>query len=479
VDLRTDYLPGLEFAEVQLEVEGADTVLVVPVAAGVDFLRGERLTTLDTAGQGTVLVRGALVTAAGAVLAERTVSARLSGRSTLTLLFSRSCELVECPLDGAPGATECQGGVCVPPDCSPETPDACGPAECAADGDCPPPVAACAAALCVEGTCFEGPVEGRCANGEVCHPTVGCLEVGPTDAGMPDAGQPDAGPPPQCATDDDCDDGLFCNGVERCFEGTCAPGGGAPDCDDGVDCTRDDCDDGAGVCVNEPDDGLCTASTGGTCSATGCQYPSCTAATCTAGPCQTAVCEGDVCVRTNLCDGDQTCCGGSCVAPGCDDGNPCTDDSCGATGCVNAPNTNLCSDGNPCTSRDECSGGTCQGGRPTLCTDGNLCTTDSCDPSTGCRFTPVAEGTSCGDDVCGTFSPCRGSCSNGTQTRFCRPQTCDAAGLCVEGDPVADSQGCAIPDGDACTTCGGTFCGGGPTQRCIGTCFGGCCTDGL
>jgi hypothetical protein len=54
--------------------------------------------------------------------------------------------------------------------------------------------------------------------------------------------------PPACRDDRDCDDGLFCNGTERCFAGACVAG--APvDCSDGLSCTDDSCDDFAG-CLN-------------------------------------------------------------------------------------------------------------------------------------------------------------------------------------------------------------------------------------
>jgi hypothetical protein len=54
--------------------------------------------------------------------------------------------------------------------------------------------------------------------------------------------EPDA-PTPACTVDEDCDDGLVCNGSEICG-GRCVPGT-PPDCDDGVaaSCSGDDCDD--------------------------------------------------------------------------------------------------------------------------------------------------------------------------------------------------------------------------------------------
>jgi hypothetical protein len=102
-----------------------------------------------------------------------------------------------------------------------------------------------------------------------------CGDDASPDAGA-DLGPPDTGPP-VCTRDDDCDDGVFCTGVERCMPGAdgadargCLPSPGDPctsgrrcfedrdmcltDCeadpdadDDGVDameCGGDDCDDG-------------------------------------------------------------------------------------------------------------------------------------------------------------------------------------------------------------------------------------------
>ena len=67
-----------------------------------------------------------------------------------------------------------------------------------------------------------------------------------TDAGNPpigmdaqvgmDAGSSDAGPPADCDTDEECDDGLLCNGVETCEFGQCLAGTPV-ECGDGIGCT--------------------------------------------------------------------------------------------------------------------------------------------------------------------------------------------------------------------------------------------------
>ena len=57
--------------------------------------------------------------------------------------------------------------------------------------------------------------------------------------------------PPECQTDDDCNDGVYCDGVEACREGRCI--GGAPIvCTDGDECTDDSCDEPTRVCLHRP-----------------------------------------------------------------------------------------------------------------------------------------------------------------------------------------------------------------------------------
>jgi len=56
-----------------------------------------------------------------------------------------------------------------------------------------------------------------------------------------------------CASDAECDDGLFCTGEESCVAGLCEDGA-PPRCDDGIDCTVDVCDESAASCVSRPSD---------------------------------------------------------------------------------------------------------------------------------------------------------------------------------------------------------------------------------
>jgi len=136
----------------------------------------------------------------------------------------------------------------------------------------------------------------------------------------------------QCATDDYCDDTLFCNGRETCVDGSCQAGaapcgigetcdedtGSCPPtecttdagCDDVNACTTDNCV--AGTCANVTvvcDPGLACNSSTGLCEAT-------------------CVANAD-CDDTLFCNGAETCVGGFCqVSAGpCSVGEACDEDA--------------------------------------------------------------------------------------------------------------------------------------------------------
>jgi hypothetical protein len=54
-----------------------------------------------------------------------------------------------------------------------------------------------------------------------------------------------------------CDDGLFCNGVEGCNAATGCTAGTPPQCGDAFACTADSCSETLKRCVNEPNDAVC------------------------------------------------------------------------------------------------------------------------------------------------------------------------------------------------------------------------------
>jgi hypothetical protein len=286
-------------------------------------------------------------------------------------------------------------------------------------------------------------------------------------------------PPVGCARDEECDDRVFCNGVERCVEGTCRAGERVV-CDDGVACTRDVCrGDG---CVAENDDGACTDAPGGRCAGPlGCQYGRCeVGVTCVPSTgCEEVRCDGSTCVRTSRCGAGQTCCGAACVPVGCDDGNPCTADVCDGTACVYRPRSgSSCSDGDACTTGDACTAaGRCVG-TPLPCDDGNPCTDDACNPSLGCVRTNNAAPCSDGNP-CTTGDVCRGGvCVAGTACNdgvACTADSCGPTGcvftpmnaLCtaMPGGTCDRATGCQYPSCTAATCAPANAC---ETARCDG-----------
>ena len=129
-----------------------------------------------------------------------------------------------------------------------------------------------------------------------------------------------------CLQDNECQDGLWCNGAEFCTLG-CGSGcflGTPPSCDDGVACTIDSCiEDGNndGHCDNIPDDALCD--------------------------------DGVWCNGVETCDPTVGCVSGP--AP-CDDGVVCTVDGCveGSQSCSNTPDDSICDNGQWCDGAETC-----------------------------------------------------------------------------------------------------------------------------
>jgi hypothetical protein len=191
--------------------------------------------------------------------------------------------------------------------------------------------------------------------------------MGPVDETDEDGGTlTDSGPPPVevCEKPAECDDGLYCNGVEACdpfskdADGLgCLPGLPIV-CDDAIACTVDACDEDEDRCVFGIDNGLCDDS--------------------------------------KFCTGEETCnpTHGMADSDGCvdetrdlcDDGFQCTLDVCNeALGCVNTKKDFICSDGEFCTGPEKCDPeaagadalGCIAGADP--CDDVDPCTIDSCD----------------------------------------------------------------------------------------------------
>jgi len=169
-----------------------------------------------------------------------------------------------------------------------------------------------------------------------------------------------------------CDDGIFCNGADKCSAGTCVhpgdPCAGGAVCADTCNETVDNCLDTAGTSCD--DGAFCNGAD--TCAAGNCVHAGnpCTGGTDCANACNEAV---DNCFDLKWA---------RCT----DDGDVCTDDVCdGAGACTHPNNTAPCEEGNLCTGFDTCASGVCIVGGVTDCDDGDLCTADTCDAATGCR----------------------------------------------------------------------------------------------
>ncbi len=126
----------------------------------------------------------------------------------------------------------------------------------------------------------------------------------------------------ECLIDGDCDDGLYCNGAETCDGGTCRVGT-TVNCDDGLGCTDDSCNEGTDACDNIPVDGNCD--------------------------------DGLFCNGSEACDAGLGCLPGGdpCPGQGCDEATDiCTD-------CFQDVD---CNDGLYCNGNETCEGGLCQAG---------------------------------------------------------------------------------------------------------------------
>jgi hypothetical protein len=203
VDLRTDFAPLSEFVRVRTQRIGEsgevlDERSIVGDLDG-DYLRGVRIAEFRDLPVGMHAVRVSLLDVDGALLLPpHNLQVDLQRSRVVTALVSRSCLGVACPdPDGDPALTECAGGVCVHPECTPENPEGCPTTGCTSDASCMPTVA-CAVGRCIDAACWSVD-EGACGVGRWCNPDVGCEELMLPDTGPPEV---DAGPscrPRTCA----------------------------------------------------------------------------------------------------------------------------------------------------------------------------------------------------------------------------------------------------------------------------------------
>ncbi len=223
VELRTDFAAGVDFDLVETRIDGTRPART-EVRIGQPFAEGRRVAAFDSLAAGTHTATVTLFSGTVTV-ATRHVVVDLRGSTTITVLVTRDCADIVCPGRGdAPNLTECHGGRCVEPECTPETPEACGTAECEMDADCPTG-ALCSVPRCTAGACLLAPDQSTCAADERCDLSLGCVplpvdsgsDTGPADSGLADtgvneggvdSGTRDTGPPDTAVPPPSCDD-LF------------------------------------------------------------------------------------------------------------------------------------------------------------------------------------------------------------------------------------------------------------------------------
>ena len=185
-----------------------------------------------------------------------------------------------------------------------------------------------------------------------------CGEAGATGTGGPigTLGRGVISEEPECQTAGDCDDGLYCNGVEQCAGGQCMPGI-PPTCGDGLDCTTDWCSDVSRGCQHDVKSGHCLID--GSCHVAGTVNPANECEECNPllstlawSPRSAGVQCGDW--ESSLCDEPDTCDGaGHCQPNHLPDGSP-------------------CDDGLFCSGTETCVSGECQPGEPPIPEPGDI-----------------------------------------------------------------------------------------------------------
>ncbi len=255
-----------------------------------------------------------------------------------------------------------------------------------------------------------------------------------------------------------CDNGQFCDGVERCApdepgadERGCLPGDPV-DLDDGITCTVGRCDELADAVVQDCSTCECCGNTG-SCSTE--PAPACSAWVCSAL---------HTCALIPAPQGE-----------GCDDGVGCTGpDTCNGQGqCVGAPDDAACDDGAFCTGQERCLPGDpgadvrgCLLGAPPAIEDDLPCSEDACDEEAD-RVVHDTSGCLCdSDDDCETTSCMRSRCEEG----LCAfelleiGEGCDDGVDCTVGDVCDGAQRCVgRPDPVRCDD--GAFCNG--QEQCL------------
>jgi len=248
----------------------------------------------------------------------------------------------------------------------------------------------------------------------------------------------------ECDDDEDCSDGLWCNGIETCVGGECQAGT-PPDCSDAFSCTIDWCNEATDQCQHDLVEGTCLI--GGACYDSGDANPANDCQACipaSSGNNWTNRPAGWACgdPSDSACDNPDTCNGaGACLANLEPAGTECR------------PAAGVCDVAEYCTGSDpECPA---DGFQPagTPCPDGLFCNgEEACDASGVCQpGENPCPGQACreSDDTC-VDCLYDSDCDDGV---FCNgAETCDAGGSCQSGSDPCPGQLCRESD-DTCVDC--------------------------
>jgi hypothetical protein len=475
VGLQTDFVPGIEFDDVRVELDGVEAARR---AVDVDdsFARPTTLLERTDVAPGRRRIRVALLLDDTEIV-RRTVEIPLRDRYLATVVITRSCREVSCPGPGdSADESSCSGGVCVRPDCGTEGAPACPDPQCSATRACEASSTSCVAPVCVEGLCLELPRVGACSAEEICVPGTGCV-LRPSET--PDAGVPLDAVIVECTTDAQCTAGACedarcidgaCVATSRCAVGESCCGGGV--C--AVDCA-------SATCAGQPAGTVCRAAsepcdaeercdgTSPTCPPDGFAAPG--------TECRAAVDACDVAEQCNgavpTCPSDgfagvgTTCPGGVCNGLGacgpcsegavCSTGNVCERGElrcgsgapvCAAAGPA-APAT-ICRDAaGPCDVAETCNGGT-------SCPPDGFLSGATCQPAAGpCDMAETCDGTSA---ACPTDRRLMGVVCRAATGVCARDALCDGVSDACPANPLRSSGVCRVSSGtcDLAESCDGS-----------------------
>ena len=475
VGLQTDFVPGIEFDDVRVELDGVEAARRV-VDVDDSFARPTTLLERTGVAPGRRRIRVTLLLDDADVVT-RTIEIPFRDRYLATVVITRSCREVSCPGPGdSADESSCAGGVCVRPDCGTEGAPACPDPQCSPTEPCASSSTECVSPVCVEGLCLELPRVGACSADELCVPGAGCV-LRPTET--PDAGVPLDAVIVECTMDAQCTAGA-CEDA-RCVEGACVVTSrcalGESCCAGGVcavDCA-------SATCAGQPAGTVCRAAaepcdaeercdgTSPTCPPDGFAAPG--------TECRAAVDACDVAEQCNgavpTCPSDgfagvgTTCPGGVCNGLGsC---GPCTEGAVCSTGNVCERGELRCSTGSP----------TCAAAGPaaptTICRDsvGPCDVAEQCNGGTSCPPDGFQSGTTCGPAAgpCDVAETCDGTSADcPADTRLsgvvCRAPTglcalaamCDGASDACPPNPLRSSGVCRVSGGtcDPAESCDGS-----------------------